>query len=146
MVAEPGKGSSGTQEFKLRAMALNYSNSHSWDHLDSETCLKAAAEICDLRARYGNAAQAAAASERFIQASIEQAPEPLRRLGGYLASVLDEDQWRAAERMLLASAAAQQEASCDHSEHVRPADGVCVECGEIVGRASVPASDGGGRQ
>ena len=39
--------------------------------------------------------------EQYIQAEIDRAPESLRRLGEYLGSVLDEDQWKAAERMLL---------------------------------------------
>lgn len=37
-------------------MASNYSNGHSWDHLDSDACAKAADEIRDLRAllaKYG---------------------------------------------------------------------------------------------
>ena len=40
-----------TQEYVLRAMAKNYSGGHSWDHLDSEACTRAADEIADLRAR-----------------------------------------------------------------------------------------------
>lgn len=40
-------------------------------------------------------------AEQFIQAAIDRAPEPLRRLGEYLTHVLDEDQWETAESMLL---------------------------------------------
>jgi hypothetical protein len=40
-------------------------------------------------------------AEAFIQAALDLSPEPLRRLGEYLARVLDEDQWATAERMLL---------------------------------------------
>lgn len=40
-------------------------------------------------------------AEVFIQAAIDDGPEPLQRLGRYLADVLDEDQWKTAERMLL---------------------------------------------
>lgn len=39
-----------TIEFVLRAMARNYSEGHSWDHLDIEACEKAADEIRHLRA------------------------------------------------------------------------------------------------
>lgn len=38
-----------TQEFTLRAMAENYKNGHSWDHLDGEACIAAADEIKMLR-------------------------------------------------------------------------------------------------
>ena len=38
-----------TQEHLLRAMATNYANGHSWDHLDGEACVKAADEIRSLR-------------------------------------------------------------------------------------------------
>lgn len=38
-----------TAEFKLRAMARNYRNGHSWDRLDCETCTAAADEIAKLR-------------------------------------------------------------------------------------------------
>lgn len=34
-----------TQQYTLRAMATNYKNGHSWDHLDSEVVTKAADEI-----------------------------------------------------------------------------------------------------
>jgi hypothetical protein len=39
-----------TQEYVLRAMANNYADGNSWDHLDRETCIKAADEIKMLRA------------------------------------------------------------------------------------------------
>lgn len=38
-----------TQKHTLRAMAQNYRNGHSWDHLDSEVCNKAADEIESLQ-------------------------------------------------------------------------------------------------
>lgn len=44
---------------------------------------------------------AAEKAEQFIQAEVDRAPEALRRLGKFLASVLDEDHWKTAERMLL---------------------------------------------
>lgn len=40
-------------------------------------------------------------AEQFIQAAIDRAPEPLRRLGEYLTRVLDEDEWPTAESLLL---------------------------------------------
>lgn len=42
-----------TQEYVLRAMAVNYAGGHSWDHLDGEACSKAADEIAALRAGDG---------------------------------------------------------------------------------------------
>jgi hypothetical protein len=44
-------------------------------------------------------------AEALIQAAVDQAPEPLRRLGRFLSDVLDEDHWKTAEAMLLAIAA-----------------------------------------
>lgn len=44
-------------------------------------------------------------AEHFIQEAIDRAPEPLRRLGEYLGSVLHEDEWKTAERMLLGAIA-----------------------------------------
>lgn len=38
-----------TQQYKLKAMAKNYAGGHRWDHLDSDTCSKAAEEIDTLR-------------------------------------------------------------------------------------------------
>ena len=40
-------------------------------------------------------------AEHFIQAAVDRAPEPLKRLGLYLTDVLDEDEFKTAERMLL---------------------------------------------
>jgi hypothetical protein len=39
-----------SREFVLRAMATNYSDSHSWDHLDADACRRGADEIKALRA------------------------------------------------------------------------------------------------
>ncbi|WP_010486841.1 hypothetical protein [Pseudomonas sp. S9] len=38
-----------TQQYKLKAMAKNYAGGHNWDHLDGDTCSKAAEEIGTLR-------------------------------------------------------------------------------------------------
>lgn len=46
-------------------------------------------------------------AEEFIQAAIDNAPEPLQRLGRFLSTLLDEDQWKTAEGMLLGAALAQ---------------------------------------
>ena len=42
-----------------------------------------------------------ALAEQYIAAEIDRAPEPMRRLGDYLAEVLDEDEVKTAHRMLL---------------------------------------------
>lgn len=51
-------------------------------------------------------ASAADEFEHYIRESIDHAPEPLRRLGEYLGNVLDEDQWKTAERLLLGATTA----------------------------------------
>lgn len=51
-------------------------------------------------------------AEHFIQAAIDRAPEPLRRLGEFLGRVLDEDQWKTAERLLLSISAAHTPTAC----------------------------------
>jgi glutamine synthetase len=65
-------------------------------------------QVCELlnglAAQPQTALSPADEAEHFIQAEIDSAPEPLRRLGEFLADVLDEDHWKAAERMLLALA------------------------------------------
>ena len=38
--------------------------------------------------------------EHYLQNAIDNAPDPLRRLGEYLSRVIDEDEWATAERML----------------------------------------------
>ena len=48
--------------------------------------------------------------EKTIQSLIDEAPEPLKRLGEYLTEVLDADQWNHAEQYLLAMAAATRAA------------------------------------
>lgn len=40
----------------------------------------------------------------YMDEAVSNAPEPLRQLGEYLAGVLDEDQWKTAERFLNAAA------------------------------------------
>lgn len=40
-------------------------------------------------------------TEQFLQAAIDRSPEQLRKLGEYLASMLDEDQFPRADRLLL---------------------------------------------
>jgi len=46
-------------------------------------------------------------AEQYIQQSIDNAPEPLKRLGEWLTKVLDENQWPHAERLLLGAIAAK---------------------------------------
>lgn len=52
-------------------------------------------------------------AERFIQAAIDNAPEPLRRLGEWLANMLDDDQFKTADRMLLGACAAAASARAE---------------------------------
>lgn len=42
-----------------------------------------------------------AEAQELLQAEVDQVPEPLRRLGEYLCGVLDEDEFKTADRMLL---------------------------------------------
>ena len=48
-------------------------------------------------------------AERFIQALIDTGAEPFRRLGEYLAPILDGDQWKHAESLLLGGLKAVQD-------------------------------------
>lgn len=48
-------------------------------------------------------------AEQFIQAAIDSAPDQFRRLGEFLSRVLDEDQWKIAERLILGGLVAIQE-------------------------------------
>lgn len=50
-------------------------------------------------------------AEQFIQAAIDSAPGQFRRLGEFLSNVLDEDQWKIAERLILGGLVAIQEGS-----------------------------------
>lgn len=68
-------------------------------------------------------------AEQFIQAAIDNAPEPLRRLGEYLTRVLDEDHWPTAEQLLLGIATSQQAAPA--ADESRAAANICL-CGDPV--------------
>jgi hypothetical protein len=81
-----------------------------------------------------------AQADQFIQAAIDQAPEPLRRLGEYLSRVLDEDQWASAERMLLGACNAASKASAE--ELVRYCPG-CGSVGPVEGEYRDCCPDGG---
>lgn len=50
-------------------------------------------------------------AEHFIQEAVDSAPEPLRRLGEWLADALDDDHWKMAERLLLGAAMAKRAAT-----------------------------------
>ena len=56
-------------------------------------------------------------AQTFVQNEVDQAPEPLKRLGRYLADVLDEDRWQTAERMMLGVVV-----------HANRADALAQEC------------------
>jgi hypothetical protein len=59
-------------------------------------------------------------AEQFIQAAVDGAPEPLKRLGRYLADVLDEDQFKTAERMLLGGIALSTDRPAPDSTRTGP--------------------------
>lgn len=61
-------------------------------------------------------------AEQIIQASIDNSPEPLKKLGEWLARVLDEDQWPTAERLLLAATLSLEAPQAEHkaSGEVKP--------------------------
>lgn len=61
-------------------------------------------DYCPVHAAPQPAAEPETTAEQFIQAAIDRAPDPLRRLGEWLSTVLDEDQWATAERLLLGAA------------------------------------------
>lgn len=64
-------------------------------------------QVCELQGKLDEAHLAPVEmDEKTIQTLIDSAPEPLRKLGEYLADVLAEDQWAHAEQYLLALAAA----------------------------------------
>jgi hypothetical protein len=72
-------------------------------------------------------------AEHFIQAAIDDAPEPLQRLGEFLADVLDEDHWKAAERMLLALAVMRRDQSSGEPQTAPN----CPKCGSKLQHHSV---------
>ena len=49
-------------------------------------------------------------AEVYLKEAISSSPQPLRDLGEFLSSVLDEDHWKTADRLLLAIATSQPEA------------------------------------
>jgi hypothetical protein len=63
-----------TQEFVLRAMAKNYAGGHSWDHLDGETCIKAADEIARLREALSLAKSDMMTAVRHVEREIVYVP------------------------------------------------------------------------
>ncbi|WP_353630676.1 hypothetical protein AADG64_22480 [Achromobacter xylosoxidans] len=100
------------EDMRLRLRAL-HENGHGTDYDHYHKALPAAWEAA--RAALASAPVAGEAqAEQFIQAAIDRAPEPLRRLGEYLSRVLDEDQWPTAERMLLGACDAAPRASAEY--------------------------------
>ncbi len=49
--------------------------------------------------------------EHYVQNTIDRAPEPMRRLGQLLSRKLDDDDWNAADRLLIGACFAQVEAA-----------------------------------
>lgn len=68
-----------TMEFRLKAMAANYSDRHSWDSLDGETCSLAATEIAWLRKGWDQAVDALSEATEEAQNAYGSA-EALSRL------------------------------------------------------------------
>lgn len=69
-------------EPSLRAMSRNYSNRHSWDHLDAEVCIQAADEIKVLRAALSAMLTHAGMDEDdFNKVTFDQARAALRASG-----------------------------------------------------------------
>lgn len=62
-----------TQEYTLRAMAMNYSGGHSWDHLDSDACRNGADEIASLRALLAaaNSAEGKVVPDGYVLVPVE---------------------------------------------------------------------------
>ena len=46
-------------------------------------------------------AEGEAMAEKYIQAEVDRAPKPLRRLGEWLTNILDDDHFKTADRMVL---------------------------------------------
>jgi len=85
-----------------------------------------------------------AQADQFIQAAIDRAPEPLRRLGEYLSRVLDEDQWATAERMLLGACNAAPQASANDFAKLQSAyTAACDQIGELLAEKQASANAAG---
>lgn len=71
--------------------------------------------------------------EHYLQNAIDNAPEPLRRLGEYLPHVLDEDEWATAERMLSGAVVASTASTsgCEGVVLVSAVDAAMVEMQNI---------------
>ena len=89
-----------------------------------------------LRAALDEAEARANDAETFLDNAISKAPEPLTSLGGWLANLLDEDDWPTAERYLNAAvvAAVKAEAERDAANALlRLADDALTEAEAILG-------------
>jgi len=86
-----------------------------------------AATIAALTAEIDEVRRPEDTAEAFIQAAVDRAPEPLRRLGEWLTHHLDDDEWKTAERMLLGATTALAAA---REENARPAAKIAAMKGE----------------
>lgn len=62
-------------------------------------------------------------AEHFIQQAVDRSPEPLRRLGEWLSKVLDKDDWKTAERLLLGASLPASQAGGWQDIATAPCDG-----------------------
>ncbi|WP_210164608.1 hypothetical protein [Brucella intermedia] len=72
-------------------------------------------------------------AEQFIQAAIDTAPEPLRRLGEWLAYKLDDDEWKTADRLITGAAVSLRalHSAPDQADAVKPDEGDGVHSAAI---------------
>ena len=102
----------GHAEYKLRAMARNYTDRHSWDHLDSDCVMAAADEIRALRAALASApVSGEEVTDEMVQAGAKAAREYFERTGGNAPAVI--------YRAMRAAAPAAAQASAEHVRKVR---------------------------
>jgi hypothetical protein len=75
---------SQSQQYVLRAMALNYRNGHSWDHLDGEAVTKAADEITRLQAENAALLQRLNVADQRVDDLQSELTKARELLGGML--------------------------------------------------------------
>lgn len=71
--------------------------------------IKIAAELEAQRGKWPHDESPEERFEWFLQNTIDRAPEPLRRLGELLSRLMDDDDWKTADRLLIGSCVAMAE-------------------------------------
>ena len=113
-----------TQEYKLRAMARNYTDRHSWDHLDSDCVMAAADEIRALRAALASApVSGEEVTDEMVQAGAKAAREYFERTGGNAPAVI----YRAMLRPLLPPRPAPSTCARSATTHLPPVSSAPAE-------------------